>query len=62
MSDTNPLIAFTQAETRQLIDEQIQALNKREAQARADYENEMQRIEERRAQLEEMWRKTYEND
>lgn len=62
MSDTNPLIALTQAEIRQLIADQIQALDRQEAQARADYAREMQRIEERRTQLEEMWRKTYEND
>lgn len=62
MSDTNPLIALTQAEIRQLIADQIQALDKQEAQARADYAREMQRIEERRAQLEEMWRKTYGTD
>lgn len=62
MSDTNPLIALTQAEIRQLIADQIQALDRQEAQARADYAREMQRIEERRMQLEEMWRKTYGTD
>ena len=52
----------TPAEIRQAIDEEIRQLNEQEAQARADYANEMQRIEARREVLKEMWRKTYGTD
>lgn len=49
-------------EIRQAIADEIQELNQAEIQARADFSNEMQRIEARRDVLEEMWRKTYETD
>lgn len=50
----------TPEEIRQGIAAEVQELNQKEAQARADYSHEMQRIEARREVLEEMWRKTYE--
>lgn len=52
----------TPEEIRQAIANEVQQLDQEEAQARADYSNEMQRIEARREVLEEMWRKTYETD
>ena len=47
---------------RQAIADEIQELNQAEIRARADFLNEMQRIEARREALEEMWRKTYGTD
>lgn len=47
---------------RQAIANEIQELNQAERQARAAYSSEMQCIEARREELEEMWRKTYETD
>ena len=47
---------------RHRIANEIQELNQAERQARAAYSSEMQRIEARRDELEEMWRKTYETD
>lgn len=59
----NPLVRLkTPAEIRQDIADEIQELNQAEIQARADFSNEMQRIEARRDALEEMWRQTYETD
>lgn len=52
----------TPAEIRQAIDEEIRQLNEQEAQARAAFASEMERIDARRDALEEMWRKTYETD
>lgn len=52
----------TPEEIRRAIANEVQELDQEEAQARADFSNEMQRIEARRDVLEEMWRKTYETD
>ena len=52
---------LTPAQKRQIIADEMRALDLQEAQARADYSNEMRRIEGRREMLEEMWRKTYES-
>lgn len=49
----------TPEEIRQVIADEVQQLDREEAQARADFSNEIQRIEARREALEEMWRKTY---
>ena len=50
---------LTPAQKRQIIADEMRALDLQEAQARAAYSTEMQRIEARRDALEEMWRKTY---
>lgn len=52
----------TPEDIRQAIADEVQQLDREEAQARADFSSEMQRIEARRDALEEMWRKTYETD
>lgn len=63
MDDTGIHISLTTPEEiRQAIANEIQELNQAEIRARADFSNEMQRIEARRDVLEEMWRKTYGTD
>ena len=62
MTIFGPFFPTTPAEIRQAIDAEIRQLNEQEAQARAIFASEMQRIEARRDALEEIWRKTYETD
>lgn len=44
------------------IEEQQRMLDHAEIQARADFANEMQRINRKRVLLEEIWRRMYETD